>query len=323
MMITVAALPAPHRPGRRVPQSRRLSEARRGAARVPARAGRPARGVPRAPTQPKEQQHDLFRRIHRARARGQQGRLSQARDRASRRCSRKSACAAWSRAGTATFPKARSPTSARRSTPSRTRRSSSPGSNIRSKQARDAANEKMMSDPRMEEMGTNMPFDGKRMIMGGFDAIVEEGSAGGGYTDGFVVPVPEGKRDAYRELAVQDGQGVPRAWRDPRRRGVRRRRPQGQGHRLLSRGEGRGRRKRRLLASSNGPTRQTRDEAWEKIMADESMQARRATCRSTASACSGAGSSKILDTASSSRRSRRPSPPDTPTRTFRNEEIEP
>ncbi len=32
-----------------------------------------------------------------------------------------------------------------------------------------------MSDPRMEEMGEDMPFDGKRMIMGGFDAIVEEG----------------------------------------------------------------------------------------------------------------------------------------------------
>src|SRR3982750_4142554 len=48
-----------------------------------------------------------------------------------------------------------------------------------SRQARDAANEKFMSDPRMEEMGKDMPFDGKRMIMGGFDAIVEEGSAGG------------------------------------------------------------------------------------------------------------------------------------------------
>ena len=33
-----------------------------------------------------------------------------------------------------------------------------------------------MSDPRMKEMGETMPFDGKRMIMGGFDAIVEEGS---------------------------------------------------------------------------------------------------------------------------------------------------
>ena len=66
------------------------------------------------------------------------------------------------------------------------------------RKARDAANEKFMSDPRMEEMGKNMPFDGKRMIVGGFDAIVEEGSAGGSYTDGFVVPVPEGKREDYR-----------------------------------------------------------------------------------------------------------------------------
>ena len=71
------------------------------------------------------------------------------------------------------------------------------------KNARNAANEKMMSDPRMEEMGANMPFDGKRMIMGGFDAIVEEGAGGGGYTDGFVVPVPEGKREAYRALAAK------------------------------------------------------------------------------------------------------------------------
>jgi len=66
---------------------------------------------------------------------------------------------------------------------------------------RDAANQKMMSDPRMEQMGADMPFDGKRMIMGGFDSIVEEGSGQGGYTDGFVVPVPEAKIDAYRAMA--------------------------------------------------------------------------------------------------------------------------
>jgi uncharacterized protein YbaA (DUF1428 family) len=69
--------------------------------------------------------------------------------------------------------------------------------------ARDAANAKMMSDPRMEGLGANMPFDGKRMIMGGFDAIVEEGTPGGAYTDGFVVPVPEGKREDYRALAAK------------------------------------------------------------------------------------------------------------------------
>ena len=69
------------------------------------------------------------------------------------------------------------------------------------RKARDAANEKFMADPQMEEMGKDMPFDGKRMIMGGFESIVEEGSAGGSYTDGFIVPVPETKRDAYRDLA--------------------------------------------------------------------------------------------------------------------------
>lgn len=40
------------------------------------------------------------------------------------------------------------------------------------KSARDAANEKFRSDPRMEELGANMPFDGKRMIYGGFKMLV-------------------------------------------------------------------------------------------------------------------------------------------------------
>src|SRR3546814_3893553 len=34
---------------------------------------------------------------------------------------------------------------------------------------RDAANQKMMSDPRMEAMGADMLFDDKRMIIGGID----------------------------------------------------------------------------------------------------------------------------------------------------------
>jgi uncharacterized protein YbaA (DUF1428 family) len=73
-----------------------------------------------------------------------------------------------------------------------------------SKAERDAANEKFRSDPRMEDMGTNMPFDGKRMIMGGFDAIVDEGEGGGAYVDGWVVPVPTAKREAYRDLAARN-----------------------------------------------------------------------------------------------------------------------
>jgi len=69
---------------------------------------------------------------------------------------------------------------------------------------RDAANEKFMSDPRMADMGTNMPFDGKRMIMGGFQSIVDEGTGGGGFVDGIVVPVPTANRDAYKELASRN-----------------------------------------------------------------------------------------------------------------------
>jgi len=73
-----------------------------------------------------------------------------------------------------------------------------------SKEARDAANKKIMSDPRMKQMGETMPFDGKRMIYGGFAAFVDEGNGGGmGYADGYLVPVPNTKRDAYRDLAAK------------------------------------------------------------------------------------------------------------------------
>ena len=70
------------------------------------------------------------------------------------------------------------------------------------KASRDAANEKMMSDPRMKEMGETMPFDGKRMIIGGFDSFVDQQAAGRtGYTDGYVLPVKADKKDAYRDMA--------------------------------------------------------------------------------------------------------------------------
>ncbi len=71
-----------------------------------------------------------------------------------------------------------------------------------SKEVRDAANHKIMTDPRMQAMGEQMPFDGKRMIFGGFDTIVDErGSGTAGYTDGFVVPVPSEKKEDYQALA--------------------------------------------------------------------------------------------------------------------------
>lgn len=42
-----------------------------------------------------------------------------------------------------------------------------------SKEVRDAAVQKMFTDPRMQKMGSEMPFDGKRMIFGGFASLVD------------------------------------------------------------------------------------------------------------------------------------------------------
>ena len=140
-----------------------------------------------------------------------------------------------------------------------------------SKAERDAANEKFRNDPRMEEMGANMPFDGKRMIMGGFDAIVEEGNAGGAYTDGFVVPVPEGKREDYRQLAAkmakvfrQNGATrVVEAFGDDVSKGE-----VTDFYRAVKAEEGEG----VVFSFIEWPDKQTRDTAWQKIMSDESLK---------------------------------------------------
>ena len=66
----------------------------------------------------------------------------------------------------------------------------------------DAANQKIMSDPRMAAFGDRMPFDGQRMIWGGFDCVVERGERGpAGYVDGSLVPTPADSRDAYLAYA--------------------------------------------------------------------------------------------------------------------------
>ncbi|WP_202842950.1 DUF1428 domain-containing protein [Luteimonas saliphila] len=43
------------------------------------------------------------------------------------------------------------------------------------KATRDAGMKKMMEDPRMDPAANPMPFDGKRMIFGGFESVVELG----------------------------------------------------------------------------------------------------------------------------------------------------
>jgi uncharacterized protein YbaA (DUF1428 family) len=70
------------------------------------------------------------------------------------------------------------------------------------KATREQANEKMMNDPTMKDMGKNMPFDGQRMIFAGFTPINDTGETGKfGYIDGYVTPVPANNKDAYREMA--------------------------------------------------------------------------------------------------------------------------
>jgi uncharacterized protein YbaA (DUF1428 family) len=44
-----------------------------------------------------------------------------------------------------------------------------------SKAARDEGNKKIMADPRMQP-GPDMPFDGKRLIWGGFELLLDSGA---------------------------------------------------------------------------------------------------------------------------------------------------
>jgi uncharacterized protein YbaA (DUF1428 family) len=124
----------------------------------------------------------------------------------------------------------------------------------------------------MEELGKNMPFDGKRMIVGGFDAIVEEGAtAGGSYTDGFVVPVPTSKRDDYRELAAkmaktfrQHGANrVVEAIADDVSHGK-----VTDFYRAVKAEDG----ETVVFSFIEWPDKKARDDAWAKIMADESLK---------------------------------------------------
>ena len=43
-----------------------------------------------------------------------------------------------------------------------------------SKEKRDEAEKKMREDPAMKDMGKDMPFDGSRMIFGGFESILDQ-----------------------------------------------------------------------------------------------------------------------------------------------------
>lgn len=141
-----------------------------------------------------------------------------------------------------------------------------------SKEACDAAEEKMMADPRMEQMGQSMSFDGKRMIHGGFEPFVDEGSgARGGYFDGYLLPVPAANRDAYRRMAEKAaaifkeygatriveawGENLPEGKVTDYKRAV-----------LAEEGE------KVVYSWVEWPSKEARDAAWAKIMDDERMK---------------------------------------------------
>jgi uncharacterized protein YbaA (DUF1428 family) len=136
----------------------------------------------------------------------------------------------------------------------------------------DAANKKMMEDPRMKKMMENMPFDGKRMIYGGFESIVDESGRGSShYADGYVVPVPSGNKEAYRQLATKAAEvfkehGATRiveAWGDDV--------PDGQvtdfKRAVKAKGD-----ESVVFSFVEWPDKATRDAAWPKIMEDERMK---------------------------------------------------
>lgn len=71
-----------------------------------------------------------------------------------------------------------------------------------SRQARDAANEKIMADQRMRDHEGQMPFDATRMIFGGFAGLFEAGPGGSmGYVDATVIPVRTADKAAYRDIS--------------------------------------------------------------------------------------------------------------------------
>nr|WP_268828692.1 DUF1428 domain-containing protein [Sphingomonas cremea] len=109
------------------------------------------------------------------------------------------------------------------------------------------------------------------MIYGGFDPIVEEGTERGAYVDGFVVPVPNGKLDAYKALALKAAKIFREhgALRDVE--AVASDVPKGEVtdfYRAVKAEDG----ETVVFSFLEWPDKATRDEGWKKIMEDERMK---------------------------------------------------
>lgn len=140
------------------------------------------------------------------------------------------------------------------------------------KHTRDTAGEAMMRDPRMEAMSADMPFDGQRMIYAGFEAIVDHKADGPiGYADGYLVPVKQDKKEAYRALAEKAAAKfleygavrVVEAWGDDV--------PDGKitdYRRALQTKDG----EAVVFSFVEWPDKDVRNAGWEKMMADEDLR---------------------------------------------------
>ena len=67
------------------------------------------------------------------------------------------------------------------------------------KAARQAAGERMMTDPRLQRSMETMPFDAKRMIYGGFEIVSDERADGrpSGYVDGSLVAIANERKAEF------------------------------------------------------------------------------------------------------------------------------
>jgi uncharacterized protein YbaA (DUF1428 family) len=135
-----------------------------------------------------------------------------------------------------------------------------------SKPVRDAGMQALTEDERMKTL--DMPYDGGRMVYGGFSMLVDRGTpAGTGFVDGFVTPVPATDRAVFQAMAstmadlfIEHGAlRVVEAWGDDV--------PEGKVTDF-----------RRAVAAQTGeaivfgwiewPSKSVRNEAWQKVMAD-------------------------------------------------------
>lgn len=136
--------------------------------------------------------------------------------------------------------------------------------------ARDAGNAATMADPELGGPGMEMPFDGSRMIFGGFEQLCGDVLAAPGIVDGTVLPVPAGKRADYAaaaagmaDLFVEHGAtSVVDAWSDDV--------PEGKVnsfHTAVLKKPG----EDIVFSWINWKDKAARDAGWEKIMADPRM----------------------------------------------------